>query len=214
MSANEELIARLRGVVEDALEDSLQVENEFCVTDAEHEAAKSDRVRALSVRDDVIATLEQVTAERDNWKLSAEEAERAEQRAEKRAEEAERERDRLDEAFDRDLPWRYDEVETQRNQLAAVVEQVRDTLEHYHGQKVDVSPNDILDMLPSPSVALDRVKAEAVRVARDAIMPPVNCELRYDGTEDPGAAEYVGIMHEVHDRLSDLADRIEKGERL
>lgn len=46
--------------------------------------------------------------------------------AEQRAEEAERERDRLDEAFDRDLPWRYDEVEAQRNELAAVVEKLRE----------------------------------------------------------------------------------------
>lgn len=49
-------------------------------------------------------------------------------------------------------------VTAQRDELAAVVEQVRATLEHYQGQKVDVAP---IDILPAPSVALDRVKAGA-----------------------------------------------------
>lgn len=44
-------------------------------------------------------------------------------------EELRAERDRLDEAFDRDLPWRYDEVEAQRNQLAAEVEELRAQLD-------------------------------------------------------------------------------------
>src|SRR5690625_2834420 len=83
----------------------------------------------------------------------------------------ERERDRLDEAFDRDLPWRYDEVEAQRNQLAAVVERVRQWRHDWFNEPVEGVKrkphhrrlDNILDS--APTVALDHVKAEAVRDA-------------------------------------------------
>lgn len=94
---------------------------------AERRAEEAER--ELQVAEDqantIAGDLAQAELERDNWKMSAEEATRAERRWKDCAVEAERERDRLDEAFDRDLPWRYDEVEAQRNQLAAVVEKVR-----------------------------------------------------------------------------------------
>lgn len=58
-----------------------------------------------------------------------------------------------------------------------------------------------------------KVKADALREARDAMMPPYNCELNPDGTEDPEGARHVAVMVEVHDRLSIRADQIERGER-
>lgn len=71
------------------------------------------------------------------------------------------ERDRLDEAFDRDLPWRYDEVEAQRNQFAAIVEQARLYCEN-QGDKFRHHAGRILDMLASaPADALLEVKAKA-----------------------------------------------------
>ncbi|WP_437582711.1 hypothetical protein ACSAGD_10620 [Paramicrobacterium sp. CJ85] len=152
MSANEELIARLRGVVEDALEDSLQVENEFCVTDAEHEAAKSDRARALSVRDDVIAALEQVTAERDELAAVVREA--------------------LDVARSGSVPLGVQEAR--------------------HFDRLLAETRRVLQ--GSPSVALDRVKAEALREAADE------------------RDQLAGDSDVISRWLRDRADRIEKGE--
>lgn len=70
--------------------------------------------------------------------------------AEQRAKKAERERDRLDEAFDRDLPWRYAEVETQRNQLAAVVEKARLYCEN-QGDKFRYHAQRVTDLLSAPT---------------------------------------------------------------
>src|SRR5699024_4056236 len=88
----------------------------------------------------------------------------------------ERERDRLDEAFDRDLPWRYDEVEAQRNQLAAVVQEALNVArsnsaplgvpEARHYDRLLAETRRALNA--APSVALDHVKAEALREAADA----------------------------------------------
>lgn len=141
MTEHEDLIARLRN------QSGVQT------------AGVNERVALMDEAADV---LEKVTAERDNWRLSAEEAERAEQRAEKRAKEAERSYLSLEwERIAKAEMKRRKEAEAERDALAAVVEQVRATLEHYQGQKVDVAPIDILDMLPAPSVALDHVRAEA-----------------------------------------------------
>ncbi|MFJ4166320.1 hypothetical protein ACIPY5_12255 [Microbacterium sp. NPDC089698] len=55
-----------------------------------------------------------------------------------------------------------------------------------------------------------RAQAEAIRDARDEIMPPYSCELRPDGSEDPAGSRYVGIMHDVHVELTAIADRIQE----
>lgn len=122
---------------------------------------------------DLIATAkamrEQINEEPKSWSILAlwfETAERLEA-AEQRAEEAERERDRLDEAFDRDLPWRYDEVEAQRNQCAAVVEKVREEAEAYAKQPDVMEPCGAVAqslqwaLASAPADALREVKAEA-----------------------------------------------------
>ena len=61
---------------------------------------------------------------------------------------------------------------------------------------------------------LDRVApaiaARALREAADAMLPPYNCELRYDGTEDPETARWVGYCADTDSSLRARADEIEK----
>ncbi|MCW4458169.1 hypothetical protein [Microbacterium sp. MPKO10] len=156
--------------------------------------------------DQLVTALEQVTAERDEL-LSAEEM-AAEDRGklieDLRASKKERNSlSRLREQMSfrlRYVEGKLREAEAERDALAAVVEQVRDTLEHYDRQKADVAPIDILDMLPAPSVALDRVKAEALREAAR----------RFRFYKDYGYRAVVMLATENF--LNERADRIEKGE--
>ena len=128
MTDNADLIAELRGF-----------------------AAGSESARASLMRDAADA-LEAVVQERDNWKLSAEEAERAEKRWKDRAH----------------------DYSTERDQIAAVVEKVR----AYLGAGKGAYAPDLLDILATaPADALRehdaKVRAEAqaevLRIAADGL---------------------------------------------
>lgn len=57
------------------------------------------------------------------------------------------------------------------------------------------------------AAAREAVLAEVEALAREFI-PPYNCELRYDGTEDPSIAAWVEDRSEVVDRLRALVARL------
>lgn len=197
----------------DSHDHALAMNTDGWVLDAEFIAATGpDTVLALVARlREAEARIEKVTAERDALSSLREQMSLRLRYVEGKREQAEAERDRLDEAFDRDLPWRYDEVEAQRNQLAAVVEQVREGFDSLHwgcnnpdhecGYRKQADA-----LMEAPSVALDRVKAEALREAADYL----------DSFEGPGGRQ------SAHDRagrdtirlIRDRADRIEtEGDR-
>lgn len=54
-----------------------------------------------------------------------------------------------------------------------------------------------------------KVKADALREAAREILPPYNCELNFEGTEDKRTAIYVEAVGEVHAQLEDIAKRVE-----
>lgn len=150
---NAELIAEARTHVTDeyitpdtSAEESLIRRLASALEAAEQRAEEAERL--AEVRRETIREYER---ENEAWSV--------------RAHTAERERDRLDEAFDRDLPWRYDEVEAQRNQLAAVVEKA---LHHdpLHGESQGLHCGGMAPCIRSiltaaPADVLREVKAEA-----------------------------------------------------
>ena|SRR5690625_1268385 len=50
------------------------------------------------------------------------------------------------------------------------------------------------------------LRAEALRDAADAHLPPINCELLPDGREDPETAAYVEFCRDLDQWLRDRAD--------
>ena len=125
----------------------------------------------------VRAALEAAEQERDNWKLSAEEAERAEQRAEKRAEEAEATAEHLHDEDAREIVA----LTQERDAALAVIEKVRAYAESIpRTRDRDVNPDlsnrawltaqDVLYVLTSAGADVLRehdakVRAEALREA-------------------------------------------------
>lgn len=99
------------------------------------------------------------------------------------------------------------EVEQERDELAAVVEQMRQWRHDWFNEPIEGVKrkphhrrlDDVLDA--APSVALDRVRAEALREAADGFR-------LYGDRGDQAVA-----MVTVENYLNDRADRIEKGKR-
>lgn len=65
MTDNKKLIERLRAVIDTATSDSMLVENDRVVTNAEHDACRAERDEAEAVRDLIIAALTPTDDERE-----------------------------------------------------------------------------------------------------------------------------------------------------
>ena len=102
--------------------------------------------------------LEAVVQERDNWKMSAEEAERAEKRADQRAVQAEAE---LRDAFRTDIP----SLKDQRDALAAVVEKVRAVI---HGPSgLSINEEKVWQIVNSATAPADALREHDAKVRED-----------------------------------------------
>lgn len=212
------------GMVRDELIDVL--EKVTAERDEAREAAENNVLNAEATYERMDEKLRKVTAERDFFASELSVAEHTSALRYYRAEKAEAERDNAEKQVqiraEDSIAARvarqnvraveeYARLVTERDQLAAVVEQVRQWRHDWFNEPIEGVKrkphhrrlDDALNA--APSVALDRVRAEALREAADEV------EKLYFGDGSTGSANRWGAKTAAK-RLRERADRIEKGE--